>query len=59
MTDNFFQEISDDEPDQYEVELAEVAFDQYEFDSKIKLTVENYDIIRQVFIDAFTKGRES
>jgi hypothetical protein len=40
-------------------ELAEKAFDQFEFDTKINLTVENYDLIRQVFIDAFVRGRES
>jgi hypothetical protein len=40
-------------------ELAELAFDQYEFDSKVVITLENYDLIRQVFIYAFTKGREA
>jgi hypothetical protein len=40
-------------------ELAELAFDQFEFDTKINLTVENYDTIKQVFIEAFIKGRES
>ena len=39
--------------------VAELAFDQFEFDTKINLTVENYDTIKQVFIEAFTKGRES
>lgn len=42
-----------------EAEEAELAFDQYEFDAKVKITIENYDIIKQVFIEAFTKGRES
>jgi hypothetical protein len=41
------------------IELAEQAFEQYEFDAKVKITLENYDIIRQVFIDAFMKGSES
>ena len=59
MNDNFFQEISDDEPNREEVILMELAFDQYEFDAKVKITAENYDLIRQVFIYAFTKGRES
>jgi hypothetical protein len=40
-------------------ELAEKAFEQYEFDAKVKITLENYDTIRQVFIDAFMKGSES
>ena len=40
-----------------EAELAELAFDQFEFDTKIKLTVENYDLVRQVFIEGFKKGR--
>ena len=39
--------------------LAELAFEQYEFDTKVNLTVENYDIVRQVFIDAFIKGRNT
>ena len=42
-----------------EVILMELAFDQFEFDAKVKITAENYDLIRQVFIYAFTKGRES
>mgnify|MGYP006281766425 CR=1 FL=1 len=37
-------------------ELAELAFEQYEFDSEVVITEENYDLIRQVFIDAFIKG---
>jgi len=37
--------------------LAELAFEQYEFDAKVKITVENYDLVRQVFIDAFIKGK--
>jgi hypothetical protein len=40
-------------------EQAELAFDQYEFDSSVNLTIENYDIVRQVFIDAFIQGKES
>ena len=59
VTENFFQEISDDEPNREEVILMELAFDQYEFDSEVKITAENYDLIRQVFIYAFTKGREA
>lgn len=37
---------------------AEQAFDQYEFDAKVKITLENYDLVRQAFIDGFIKGRE-
>ena len=59
VAENFFQEISDDEPDQDEVVLIELAFDQYEFDSKVNFTVKNYDLIREVFTYAFKKGRES
>jgi hypothetical protein len=40
-------------------ELAEQAFDQYEFDAKVKITADNYDLVRQVFIDGFMKGRVS
>ena len=40
-------------------QLAEQAFDQYEFDSRVAITMENYDLVRQVFIDGFIKGRES
>jgi hypothetical protein len=40
-------------------EQAELAFDQYEFDAKVEITLANYDLVRQVFIDAFIKGRES
>lgn len=40
-------------------ELAELAFDQYEFDSKVEITMENYDLVRRVFIDAFIRGREA
>jgi hypothetical protein len=40
-------------------ELAEQAFDQYEFDASVNLTTENYDIVRQVFIDAFVQGMEA
>ena len=40
-------------------EQAEQAFDQYEFDSRVAITMENYDLVRQVFIDGFIKGRES
>jgi phage-related tail protein len=39
--------------------LAELAFEQYEFDlfdSELKLTVENYDIVKQAFIQGFTRG---
>jgi hypothetical protein len=39
-------------------EQAEQAFDQYEFDAKVKVTLENYDLVRQVFIDGYIKGRE-
>jgi hypothetical protein len=59
VAENFFQEISDDEPNREEVILMELAFDQFEFDAKVKITAENYDLIRQVFIYAFTKGREA
>ena len=38
---------------------AELAFDQYEFDAKVKITADNYDLVRQVFIDGFMKGRVS
>ena len=44
---------------QDETVLAELAFEQYEFDAKIDITIENYDLIRQVFIDAFIKGRKT
>jgi len=44
---------------QDETVLAELAFEQYEFDAKIDITIENYDLIRQVFIDAFIKGRNT
>jgi hypothetical protein len=40
-------------------QIAEQAFEQYEFDAKVNITVENYDLIRQVFIDAFVRGKES
>jgi hypothetical protein len=40
-------------------QLAELAFDQYEFDSKVEITMENYDLVRRVFIDGFIKGSES
>ena len=40
-------------------ELAELAFEQYEFDAEVVITEENYDLIRQVFIDAFIKGRNT
>ena len=47
------------EEEQDETVLAELAFEQYEFDAKIDITIENYDLIRQVFIDAFIKGRKT
>jgi hypothetical protein len=40
-------------------ELAEQAFEQYEFDAKVKITAENYDLVRQVFIDAFVQGMKA
>jgi hypothetical protein len=45
--------------DQDETVLAELAFDQFEFDAKVDITVENYDLIREVFMYAFNKGRKS
>ncbi len=39
--------------------LAEQAFDQYEFDSRVEITMDNYDLVRRVFIDGFIKGSES
>ena len=48
-----------EEEAQDETVLAELAFEQYEFDAKIDITIENYDLIRQVFIDAFIKGRKT
>ena len=37
-------------------DLAELAFEQYEFEAEVVITEENYDLIRQVFIDAFIMG---
>lgn len=50
--------ITEEELVANEAILLELAFDQFEFDSKIKFTVKNYDLIREVFTYAFKKGRE-
>ena len=52
------RQIINERDERNEAILLELAFDQFEFDSKIKFTVKNYDLIREVFTYAFKKGRE-
>jgi hypothetical protein len=54
-----FRQIVNEMDERNMAQLAEQAFDQYEFDSRVEITMDNYDLIRRVFIDGFIKGRES
>jgi len=52
------RQIINERDERNQREQAEQAFDQYEFDAKVKITLENYDLVRQVFIEGYIKGRE-
>lgn len=53
------RQIINERDERNQEELAELAFDQYEFDAGVEVTLDNYDLVRQVFIEGFIKGRES